>query len=83
MPEIGRLLSDKLWFYPHYTGNGYQDLIYEPLTHQGCDLQRIKSAEVATLQALPSMDDQSIVLHIRLLNALFKGIDSTDYERRV
>lgn len=58
-----------LWYYPLYSGNSYQNLLYAPLDKAGAEVKGTLS-EAEFLSAVPQPEKDNI-LHVHWLNRLF------------
>ena len=60
-----------LWFYPDYTNNPYQALLYQPLKESGAEIHGIdRYASIDSMELRAGADN---ILHLHWINALFEG----------
>ena len=78
-----RKMPDRLWTFPYYRSNAYQDLIYDPLKRAGCNVSGIDANKLNDLDKLPKQVGGHQVLHLHWLNAMFKGVVANGYLSRI
>lgn len=78
-----REMPDRLWAFPYYRSNAYQDLIYEPFERAACKVTGIDASKLNDLDKLPEQVGGHQVLHLHWLNAMFKGLVANEYLSRI